>query len=184
MRITRNLMTVLACLLAVGLLFGSMALAQTKTTGPEPLPSVAEPKTRTGPRPLMNEDVFTPIAKGYDLLRDGKYEAAEYQFKDALSRDRYNPFALNNLGVLQERNGKLKDALAYLTDAKAHAPEYLEQVETTCFVGGLCNAVKPVRKLGTTSAIAPIVDDNYNKLQDKIAKTPTAPEPSTPPKMK
>lgn len=168
MRNTRNLMTVVACLLAMGLLFASVALAQ----------------ERTGPRALMQEDVLTPIAKGYDLLRDGKYEAAEYQFKDALSRDRYNPFALNNLAALQERNGKLKDALAYLTDAKEHASEYLEQVEQTCFVGGLCNAAKPVRKLGPSSAIAPIIDENYNKLQEKIAKTPMAPEPSTPPTMK
>jgi tetratricopeptide (TPR) repeat protein len=168
MRNTRNLMIVVACLLAVGLLFTSVALAQ----------------QRTGPRALMVEDVFTPLAKGYDLLAEGKYEAAEYQFKDALSRDRYNPFALNNLAVLQERNGKLKDALAYLTDAKEHAAEYLEQVEQTCFVGGLCTAAKPVRKLGPTSAIAPIVDENYNKLQEKIAKTPMAPETSTPPTMK
>jgi Flp pilus assembly protein TadD len=162
------LMTVVACLLAAGLLFASVALAQ----------------ERTGPRALMQEDVLTPIAKGYDLLRDGKYGAAEYQFKDALSRDRYNPFALNNLAVLQEKNGKLKDALAYLTDAKAHAPEYLNQMEQTCFVGGLCNAVKPLRKLGKTSVIAPIVDENYTKLQAKIAKNPTAPVPSTPPPMK
>jgi tetratricopeptide (TPR) repeat protein len=117
-------------------------------------------------------------------LAEGKYEAAEYQFKDALSRDRYNPFALNNLAVLQERNGKLKDALAYLTDAKEHAAEYLEQVEQTCFIGGLCTAVKPVRKLGPASAIAPIIDENYDKLQEKIAKTPMAPETSTPPTMK
>ncbi|RJR42833.1 MAG: tetratricopeptide repeat protein [Deltaproteobacteria bacterium] len=183
MRNIRKLVTVAACLLAAGLLFGSVALAQ-KTTGKAPEPTVAEPKHRSGPRALMQEDVLTPIAKGYDLLRGGKYEAAEYQFKDALSRDRYNPFALNNLAVLQEKNGKFKDALAYLTDAKAHAAEYLEQVEQTCFVGGLCNAVKPLRKLGPTSTVAPIVDENYQKLQDKIAKNPTAPEPSTPPPMK
>jgi tetratricopeptide (TPR) repeat protein len=169
MRNTRNLMTVVACLLAVAFLFTSVALAQ---------------PARTGPRAQMKEDVLTPIAKGYDLLRDGKYEAAEYQFADALKRDRFNPFALNNLAVLQERNGKFKDALAYLTDAKAHAAEYLDQVEQTCFVGGLCNAVKPVGRVGTTSAIAPIVDENYNKLQDKIAKTPVPPTPSTPPAMK
>lgn len=180
MRNTCKLMTIVACLLTVGLLFGSVALAQ-QTTGPAPQPTVGETKHRSGPRALMAEDVITPIAKGYDLLRDGKYEAAEYQFKDALSRDRYNPFALNNLAVLQERNGNLKDALAYLTDAREHAAEYLEQVETTCFVGGLCNAVKPVRKLGTTSAIAPIIEENYKKLQEKIAKNPTAPQPSSPP---
>ena len=184
MRITRNLMIVLASLLAVGLIFGSVALAQQAAGPGAPAPTVAEPKHRSGPRALMAEDVITPIANGYDLLREGKYEAAEYQFKDALKRDRYNPFALNNLAVLQERNGNYKDALAYLTDAKAHAPEYFEQVAQTCFVGGLCNAVKPLRKLGTTSTIAPIVDDNYNKLQDKIAKNPAPPEPSTPPRIK
>lgn len=169
MRNTRNLMTVVVCLLAVALLFGSVALAQKPAA--------------TGPRP-MAEDVYTPLAKGYGLLQEGKYEAAEYQFADALKRDRYNPFALNNLAVLQERNGKLKDALAYLTDAKAHAAEYLDQVDQTCFVGGLCNAVRPLRKLGPKSTIAPLVDENYNKLQEKIAKTPMAPEPSTPPRMK
>jgi tetratricopeptide (TPR) repeat protein len=167
MRNTRKLMTVIVCLLAAGLLFASVALAQ----------------ERTGPR-VMQEDVFTPIANGYDLLRDGKYAAAEDQFKIALKRDRYNPFALNNLAVLQERNGKLKDALAYLTDAKEHAAEYLDQVEQTCFVGGLCNASKPVRKLGPTSTIAPVIDENYNKLKEKMAKTPTAPESSKPPTMK
>jgi len=183
MRNTRNLMTVVACLLAVGIIFASVALAQ-KTTAPEPQPTVGEPKQRTGPRALMAQDVFSPLSKGYDLLREGKYEAAEYQFADALKRDRYNPFALNNLAVLQERGGKFNDALAYLTDAKAHAAEYLDQVDQTCFVGGLCNATKPQRKLGTTSTIAPIVDENYNKLKEKIAKTPIAPQPSTPPPMK
>jgi len=133
---------------------------------------------------MMAEDVFTPLTKGYDLMRDGKYEAAEYQFKDALSRDRYNPFALNNLAVLQERAGKLKDALAYLNDAKAHAAEYFDQVEQTCFVDGLCSAVKPQRKMGTKSTIAPIIDENYQKLQEKISKTPMSPEPSTAPRMK
>ncbi len=168
MRNTRKLMTVVACLLAVGLLFATVGLAQ----------------DRTGPRAMMKEDVFTPLTKGYDFLKEGKYEAAEYQFKDALSRDRYNPFALNNLAVLQERAGKLKDALAYLNDAKAHAAEYFDQVEQTCFVDGLCSAVKPQRKMGTKSTIAPIIDENYKKLQEKIAKTPMSPEPSTPPRMK
>ena len=50
---------------------------------------------------IMPEDVFTPLTKGYDLMRAGKYEAAESEFKTALSRDRYNPFALNNLTAIR-----------------------------------------------------------------------------------
>lgn len=135
------------------------------------------------PRP-MAEDVFTPLAKGYDMLREGKYEAAEFQFKTALSRDTRNPFALNNLAAIEEKKGKLKDAVAYLEGATMYAKDYLDKVEQTCFVGGLCNAVKPVQILGTESAIAPIVAENLKKLKEKVAATPMPPEPSTPPKMK
>jgi Flp pilus assembly protein TadD len=134
------------------------------------------------PRP-MDEDVFTPIARGYEFLRDGSYEAAEAQFKTALERDRFNPFALNNLATLEERKGNLKEAMAFLTDAGTHADQYYEKIEETCFVDGLCVAVKPVRDLGQTSAIAPIIADNMAKLKAKVEATPTPPEPSKPPKM-
>ncbi len=134
------------------------------------------------PRP-MAEDVFTPIAKGYDLMREGKFDAAEFEFKTALSKDRYNPFALNNLAALEERRGKLKDAMAYLTDAGTHANDYLQKFEQICFPGGLCTAVKPTKEVGPTSMVATVVAENMAKLKDKIAKTPSPPVPSTPPKM-
>jgi len=35
-------------------------------------------------------------------------------------------------------------------------------------MGGRCNAVNPVRNSSTTSASAPIIDENYQKLQEKI----------------
>jgi len=134
------------------------------------------------PRP-MAEDVYTPITKGYDLMRDGKYEAAQYEFETALKRDRYNPFALNNLAALMEKQGKMKEAMAFLTDAGTHAKEYFDKVDQTCFVGGLCAGVKPVKIVGPTSTIAPIIADNMKKLQDKMAASPAKPEPSTPPPM-
>jgi len=133
---------------------------------------------------MMTKDVFTPIVLGFDMMRDGKYDAAEVQFKKALKADRYNPFALNNLAALAERKGKLKDALAYLTDASEYADRYVNKVQQTCFVGGLCAAVKPIKQGGEKSTIAPIIAENMKKLQAKIAATPTAPQPSTPPKMK
>lgn len=148
--------------LAVFLLITSAALAQ--------------------PRP-MAEDVFTPLTKGYDLMRAGKYEAAEAEFKTALSRDRYNPFALNNLAAIKTQEGKLKEALAYLTDAQTHAKEYYDKYQEVCFTEGLCTGVKPVKVLGNESSIAKVVAENMAKLQAKIAATPSPPEPSTAPPM-
>jgi len=132
------------------------------------------------PRP-MAEDVFTPIAQGYDLMREGNYEAAQYQFETALKRDRYNPFALNNLAVLKEQQGKVQEALAYLVDAQANARDYHDQVEQTCFARGLCAGVKPVKILGPTSTIAAVIAGNLQRLQDKLAKNPLPPEPATSP---
>lgn len=155
--------TILALsVLAVFLVITSLALAQ--------------------PR-MMPEDVFTPLTKGYDLMRDGKYEAAEAEFKTALSKDRYNPFALNNLAAIKAQQGKLKDAMAYLTDAQTHAKDYLDKYQEVCFTGGLCTGVKPVKVIGTESTIAKVVAENMGKLKAKMAATPEKPVPSTPPPM-
>ena len=132
---------------------------------------------------MMPEDVYTPLSKGYDLMRAGKYEAAEMEFKTALSRDRFNPFALNNLAAIKTQQGKYKDAMAYLTDAQAHAKDYLDKYQEVCFTGGLCTGVKPVKVLGKESAIAKVVAENMTKLKAKIAATPAPPVPSSPPPM-
>lgn len=132
---------------------------------------------------IMPEDVYTPLAKGYDLMRDGKYAAAEAEFKSALAKDRYNPFALNNLAAIKTQEGKLKEAMAYLTDAGTHAKDYLDKYQEVCFTGGLCTGVKPVKVMGTESSIAKVVAENMAKLQAKIAATPEKPVPSTPPPM-
>jgi tetratricopeptide (TPR) repeat protein len=143
------------------------------------IPVLAQPKGGA----LMKMDAFTPIAKGYDMIREGKYEAAKYQFATAVKRDPGNSFALNNMAVLEEREGKLNDALANLKDATIHAAAYLDKTSQTCFVGGGCLAVKPVREAGQTSSIAPIIQENIAKLQAKIAATKTPPPPVSPPPM-
>lgn len=140
------------------------------------LASLAPAQTRP-----MAEDVFTPIAQGYNLLQEGNYPAAQAAFETALKRDRYNPFALNNLAALKEKQGHLPEALAYLVDAQLNAKDYLDKVQETCFPGGLCVGVKPVKTVGPTSTIAGIVAENLKRLQDKMAKNPLPPEPSTPP---
>lgn len=132
---------------------------------------------------MMTEDVFTPLTKGFDLMRAGKYEAAQFEFKTALSRDRFNPFALNNLAAIATQQGKYKDAMAFLTDASKYANDYKQKYQQVCFTGGLCTGVKPVKEVGNESAIAKVIAENMTKLKAKIAATPSAPEPSSPPPM-
>ena len=136
------------------------------------------------PAKMMEENVFTPLAKGYDFLAQGNYEAAKNEFRKAVEWDSTNPFALNNLAVLLEKEGKLDDALANLKNAMTHADAYKDQTERTCFAGGLCMAVKPKRGLGPTSSIAPIIQENIKILQEKIGQTKTPPPPEVLPPMK
>ncbi|MGB7913652.1 MAG: hypothetical protein WCF59_15665 [Desulfobaccales bacterium] len=132
---------------------------------------------------LMPVDVYTPIRRGYGFVREGKYEAARHEFEIAAKLDELNPFALNNLAVLDERDGKLNDALAQFKDAAIHAAQYRDKVQQTCFVGGTCMAVEPERKLAATSEILPIIQENIQKVEAKIAATHTPPSPGSPPPM-
>ena len=180
MRHTRKFLFI-AMIAALSLALAIPTFAQGPKTGEAPGPggtkTIAEPKHAAGPRPLMSDDVYTPISKGYDLIRDGKYEAAREQFNQAAKLDNMNPFALNNLAVLDEREGKLNDALAHLKDATINAADYKDKVAQTCFVGGGCMAVKPVRAVAETSTILPIIQENMKKLEAKMAATGTAPPP-------
>ena len=121
------------------------------------------------PRP-MTDDIYTPLAFGYDEMKAGKTDAARMQFEKVVKIDRYNPYALNNLAVLSERDGKLKEAMAYLLDAETHAEEYLEKPDELCDIGGICMAMKPSKMKGGKSSIAPLVHGNINLLKIKIGK--------------
>ena len=143
------------------------------------MPILAQPKGGG----MMSEDSFTPIAQGYDFVREGKYEAAKNEFAKAVKADRYNPFALNNMAVLEEREGKLNDALANLKDGTKYAADYKQKVMQTCFAGGGCLAVKPLKEVGDQSSILPIIQENIKKLEAKIAATGTAPPPVSAPPM-
>ena len=136
------------------------------------------------PAKMMEENVFTPLAKGYDFLAQGNDEAAKNEFRKAVEWDPSNPFALNNLAVLLEKEGKLDDALANLKKAMAHADAYKDQTERTCLAGGLCMAVKPKRGLGPHSSIAPLIQENIKMLEEKIRQAKPLPSPPAPPPMK
>jgi len=184
MRQTRKCLFIMA-IMALSLALTIPAFGQTGGT-PGPGEQKAPAGTIRGGA-MMPDDVFTPIAKGYDLIREGKYEAARHEFETAAKLDQFNPFALNNLATLDERDGKLNDALAHLKDALKYSNEYKDKVMQTCFVGGGCMAVKPYRGFGATepagekSSITPVIQENIKKLEAKIAATKTPPPPGTPP---
>ena len=121
------------------------------------------------PRPLT-EDIVTPLSLGYDELKAGNTEVAQYQFEKVLKGDPDNPYALNNLAVILERQGKFKEAMAYLLQAETHAGDYLQKPDEICDIGGICMAIKPSRLSGGESSIAPLVHGNINLLKIKIGK--------------
>ena len=162
----RKLRLVFGLVLAVGLCLLLVASASAQTRQAEG---------------LYPGDVYGPIEQGYALLMDGKYEAAAAQFEKATKIDNTNPFALNNLAAIESQKGNYKEAMALLEQAAASAPKYKQKVSQTCFVAGLCNAVKPQKELGATSTIAPIIQENIAKLKPKLEAMPA--ESTTPPKV-
>ncbi|MFI5331150.1 MAG: tetratricopeptide repeat protein [Desulfobaccales bacterium] len=179
MRHTRKCLFILM-LTALSLALTIPVFAQSSGGPPGPGTQTAPAGTVRGGA-LMPDDVYTPISKGYDLIRDGNYAAARDQFATAVKLDKFNPFALNNLAVLDEKDGKLNDALAHLKDATIHAAEYKDKVAQTCFVGGGCMAVKPVKAVGEVSTILPIINENIQKLEAKKAATGTPSPAGSPP---
>jgi Tfp pilus assembly protein PilF len=141
-------------------------------------PAMAQPNAEVGQIP---QDAWGPLNMGYDLLADGKYDAAAVQFEKVVKMDLNNPFALNNLGAIASQKGDYKSAMAFLQQATTKADKYNNKVSQTCFVAGLCNAVKPTKEMGATSTIAPIIQENIAKLKPKVEALP--PKPSTPPPM-
>ena len=57
------------------------------------------------------DHALTLNMKGYEKLKDNDLTVAKYYFDEALSIDPANPFALMNMGVVYEKEGKPKQAL-------------------------------------------------------------------------
>ena len=55
---------------------------------------------------LCTDEVFAPLSQGYEALRAGNDDEARGEFEKVIKIDRYNPYALNNLAVLAERQGQ------------------------------------------------------------------------------
>ncbi len=141
---------------------------------------LAAPAMAQIPGPMPN-DIYEHISRGYDLLLAGKYDAAAEQFKQATQKDMNNPFAANNLAAIEGHKGNYKTAMALMQQGLTRADLYKNKVAQTCFVAGLCNAVKPQKELGADSVIKTILQENIAKLKPKLEAMP--PQPSGPPPM-
>jgi len=119
---------------------------------------------------LVPEYVYSHISLSYQYMKSGKTDAARAQLEEVLQADPHNPYALNNLAVISEQQGRLKEAMAYLLEAETHAAEYTEKPEELCQVGGLCMALKPSRAQVSRSSIAALIHGNINLLKIKIAQ--------------
>jgi tetratricopeptide (TPR) repeat protein len=126
------------------------------------------------PAACTNE-VFAPLAQGVAALRAGNDTAARAEFEKVIKIDRFNPYALNNLAVLAEKQGRWKEAMSYLLDAETYAAEYRHKTEEVCEGGGLCLAVVPSCQKGQNSSIAAIIHSNINLLRTEIGKAPNKP---------
>lgn len=145
---------------------GFLALIALITLFACPLAVVAQPQP-------MAEDIFTPLNRGYDLMAAGKYDLAKTEFEKVIKIDPYNPFANNNLAAIAEREGQPQVALGYLKTAAEKVEKYPYRVaQQVCFPGGLCTAIKPIKKYTTTTgtSVAAIIGDNIKKLSQKTKK--------------
>ncbi|MGQ9922249.1 MAG: tetratricopeptide repeat protein [Desulfobacca sp.] len=122
---------------------------------------------------LCTDDLLPPLAAGYAALRAGDAEKARGKFEEVLAVDGFNPYALNNLAVLAERQGKLKEAMAYLLTAETYAAGYCHRLEEICEGGGLCLAVLPSADKGPNSSIVAIIHNNIELLRNKISRSGT-----------
>lgn len=154
------------------LVLALLAILGLLCTLPGPLgavPAAAQPH-------LCTDDLLPPLAEGYAALRAGETDRARAEFEKVLAIDGFNPFALNNLAVLAERQGKLKEAMAYLLTAETYAAGYCHRLEEICEGGGLCLAVLPSSTKGPNSSIVAIIHSNIELLRNKISRS-TNPAP-------
>ena len=127
------------------------------------VPAAAQPQ-------FCTEAVFPLLSQGYAALRAGQDDQARQHFEAVVKIDRYNPYALNNLAVLAERQGNLKEAMALLLAAETFAVEYLFKADEICEGGGLCLAVSPFPAKGQSSSISSIIRSNIMLVRTKLGK--------------
>jgi Flp pilus assembly protein TadD len=109
---------------------------------------------------------------GYDLLEQGQTSQAQKIFAAALQQDPGNPLALNNLAAVMVKEGKLKQALAYLNQALPRAKGYTVALNRVCSVEGVCAAVKAREEGFGSEDLEPVIKVNILMVQMALAVPP------------
>jgi Flp pilus assembly protein TadD len=92
---------------------------------PSPASSVAEAKSdamATTSRKVVSENVQQMVRIAQENIEEGKYRAAEKQYRKILETDPNNLDALSNLGIVYIRTGRVRSAESTLKKARALAP--------------------------------------------------------------
>ena len=110
------------------------------------------------------------LVESYDLLEAGKLAEAQKIYEQILKQDPGNPLALNNLGAIKVKEGKLPEALAYLTQALERAQGYKIKVNRVCDMQGLCLAFRPLEAVYGDQDLAPLVQLNLSLVKGKLAE--------------
>jgi hypothetical protein len=121
---------------------------------------------------VMGDDIFDTLTKGFNDLSQSKFPAAQAEFEKIIKTDFDNPYANNNMAVIMEKQGKLLDAMAYLTIGEKLAEDYRYKAETAYLLGGVCAAVNPEKILVEKSIIAQVIAANKKKLSERLAAKP------------
>lgn len=114
------------------------------------------------------DQVTRLLVQGYDLLEEGKLDQARAIFEKILRQDFENPLALNNLAAIKVKEGKYREALAYLEQALPRARGYRVLVNKVCPVDGICLAFRPLEAVYGNQELAPLVQLNINMVKARI----------------
>ncbi len=118
------------------------------------------------------KDVNAMLIESYDLLEQGKFDAAEKNLKAVLAQDPGNPLALNNMAAVMVKKKKFDKADTYLKQALPRAKGYMVQINRVCQVGGICLAFKPVVGSTGNQELAPLVMLNQDMVKQYMSAEP------------
>jgi Tfp pilus assembly protein PilF len=127
------------------------------------LAGVARPQAK----PQPGADLTMMLVQSYDLLEEGKLDQAAEIYRQVLQRDPGNPLALNNLGAIMVKQKNYRQALDFLTQARAQG--YKVKVNKVCEVDGVCLAFRPLAAESGDQDLEPLVQLNINPVKAALA---------------
>jgi len=122
-----------------------------------------------GTLPAQGADTLTArIIQSYDLLEAGQPDQARKIYEELLQTHPGDPLVLNNLAAVLVKQGKFKEAAAYLEKALPVAKGYKVRVNRVCDVEGICLAFRPLAAAYGDQDLEPLVKLNLEMVRGKL----------------